>query len=157
MGDGCWLQFPQRLREPGPGRVLSFPPPTEYCIILCGLLAKYIQLCGIFAKYIQSLRPFGPSSMLDFFVGPVALYTLMYLKNKVIFLKLLLLFVKCKAVIVCARCKWAIQQQHGHWPKRQWLLGVHQETSSERLKVLGQSWPKIVRKVQKEGLNRFLK
>jgi hypothetical protein len=33
MGDGCWLQFPQRLREPGPGSLRFPPPPTEYCII----------------------------------------------------------------------------------------------------------------------------
>jgi hypothetical protein len=55
MGDGCWLQFPQRLREPGPGSVLDSPPPHRILYVSMWRLAKYIQL----------LWPFGQSLLLS--------------------------------------------------------------------------------------------
>ncbi len=62
MGDGCWLQFPQRLREPGPGSVWKPPPPHRILYFLVGLLAKVIM-----------------------FAGPVALAILLYFRKIKIF------------------------------------------------------------------------
>ncbi len=70
MGDGCWLQFPQRLREPGPGSFESPPPPHRILYLMC-FLAKIFNPCGLMAKCIN-------------FCGPVALFTL-YNLNKLMF------------------------------------------------------------------------
>ncbi len=104
MGDGCWLQFPQRLREPGPGSGFEFPPPTEYCIVLCGPLAKYIQWLWPFGQ-INDLC--GLLAQVQCRVSLLAQWPCIHcicLKNKTILWNLFS-YLRSVAVLLCARCK----------------------------------------------------
>jgi hypothetical protein len=83
MGDGCWLQFPQRLREPGPGSVLSLPPPPPNIVFVCailgrifnpfGLVAKFVNLCGRLALFISIAASFMPRLIVKFLCRPSGL------------------------------------------------------------------------------------